>query len=139
MVETNDKGLETSEKVSKKTEDLEGIFDSSFSQSQSQVSNKDEVEAVPDEPELIEPEKEDEVVEEESQGKSEKKDTPETTSYYDEDGYLVTKVAEKPKAKPKPKLKARASPAPASTPAAKKAKTSGAKQQSSLMSFFGKK
>lgn len=131
-VDTNDKEIETTEKVSKKTEDLEGIFDSSFSQTQSQPSNKNEVEAVPEEPELVE----EEVIEEESQ---DKKETPETTSYYDEDGYLVTKVAEKPKSKPKPKPRARASPAPASTPTTKKAKTSGPKQQSSLMSFFGKK
>lgn len=120
----------------KKNEDLEGLFDSSFSQSQSQP-NKNEVE---EESEEVQPE-EPEVVEEE-EPQEDKKDEAEVTSYYDEDGYLVTKVAEKPKTKPKPKPKAREAPASSSAPVTKKAKPvakGGAKQQSSLMSFFGKK
>lgn len=137
-VKKDDEDVETTEKVSKKDEDLEGIFDSSFSQTQSQP-NKEEVEPTPkdDEPEVVEDAKPEEEQKEEE--REEEKD--EVTSFYDEDGYLVTKVTEKPKAKPKPKPKARPSPTPSAP--AKRSKTtgssSGSKQQSSLMSFFGKK
>ncbi|ODQ60976.1 hypothetical protein WICANDRAFT_77639 [Wickerhamomyces anomalus NRRL Y-366-8] len=134
--EAEKEATETPTTAANKNEDLEGLFDSSFSQSQSQP-NKKEVE---EQPEEVQPEEPDVVEDEKSQ--EDKKDEGEVTSYYDEDGYLVTKVAEKPKTKPKPKPKAREAPASSSAPVTKKAKPAakgGAKQQSSLMSFFGKK
>lgn len=135
LSEVEDKGSEA--KASKDNEDLEGIFDSSFSQTQSQPNKKEAQKE-----EKGEEEKEEGQKGEDSQLSSENKEEAAVSSYYDEDGYLVTKVAEKSKEKSKPKPKARATPSPASAPAAKKTKTTksgGAKQQSSLMNFFGKK
>ncbi|CCH43503.1 hypothetical protein BN7_3053 [Wickerhamomyces ciferrii] len=124
-----------------KNDDLEGIFDSSFTQSQSQQEpqqkeqTKDDTQKIEDEPEPILETTKDQPIQEE----------PETTSYYDEDGYLVTEVKEKPKpktqSKPKPKARTATPPASNNQPASKKAKIgkTGGKQQTSLMSFFGKK
>lgn len=93
-----------------KNADLEGIFDSSFSQSQSQSEAKSE-------PNI-------------SHGAAK----TEMTSYYDADGYLVTNVEA---SRPKPKARA-ATVSSKAEPPAKKAKAEP-KQQSSLMNFFGKK
>jgi hypothetical protein len=109
------------EESQSKHADLEGVFDSSFSQSQSQSQSE------PVEDETIES-KEPKT----TSAKSVKEET--VTSYYDEDGYLVTKVES---FTPKPKPRASTSPS-AAQPPIKKART-GPKQQSSLMNFFGRK
>jgi hypothetical protein len=111
----------------KPLEDLEDIFDSSFSQTQTQHSQINNT------------------AEEKDSQQPAQEETK--SSYYDEDGYLVTKV-EKPQTKPKPAAKRAAKTSSQSptttttttttTPPSKKAKT-GPKQQSSLMNFFGKK
>lgn len=88
-------------------EDLEGIFDSSFSQTQSQ-EKKEEAKKVEEE---------------------------QPTSYYDEDGYLVT--VKKTETKPKSKPKTAQAALPKVTSPTKKTKT-GPRQQSTLLNFFGK-
>jgi hypothetical protein len=107
------------EESQSKHADLEGFFDSSFSQSQSQSQPV-----------------EDETIENKETKTTSTKSVKEETvkSYYDEDGYLVTKVET---SKPKPKPRASTVPS-AAQPPIKKART-GPKQQSSLMNFFGKK
>ncbi|ODV72192.1 DNA polymerase delta subunit POL32 CYBJADRAFT_186058 [Cyberlindnera jadinii NRRL Y-1542] len=113
--------------------DLEGIFDSSFSasQSQSQSQSQQGNSSVKSSPAKTNERKE--VSKEVSKEASDS-----VTSYYDEDGYLVTKVEAKQKSAPNPKPRARtATSSLESKSPAKKAK-SGTKQ-STLMSFFGKK
>ncbi|KAH3672529.1 hypothetical protein WICMUC_004214 [Wickerhamomyces mucosus] len=114
---------------------LEEIFDSSFSQSPVKTSptKKDKQPAVESEEERVQDEDNREEIDEPKADSKEES----VTSYYDEDGYLVTKVE---KSKPIVKTMKR-SPSPAtSNPSTKKSKiASSAKQQSSLLSFFGKK
>lgn len=125
-VETNKKEATPQppkEESQSKHADLADVFDSSFSQSQSQSQKK----GVSDH-------------QEPTSGKTEE----EVETYVDEDGFIVTKS--KPKAKTTSSSKPRARTSSITTsntstngPETKKQKTSGSKSQSSLMSFFGKK